>query len=246
MQDVVMILGLPLEGHPAPKLEDGDNSKKTSGHFVNTFLLPDASGNTMSWMVLPLLGQDWDNIRLYSWGLAVLAWLYKQLYEACRRTARDSNVGGERYKETDWRLKHAQYLIQWENRQRCDAEDGPYIPNNEYIQWYYAYTRTKVKPSSSNVPIKDAPSDSSDDILDEYNTVTRYGTQPERATLHDYMSEDDNPTYGEELEMSGMFDAPHVTQTQGESSQLNPATPGRVARQRLPRQLEWHGGPLTY
>lgn len=162
--------------------------------------------------------------------------------------------------------------------------------------------RNKVKPSWSNVPIEDAPSDSSDDIADVYDTVTRYGTQPERAPLNDYMgqqlarlsnevgmvmeravgsgdgllrqfaervrksckrmsmrmncmsssdvhyggngqgpswrsrgkapaspqasedsegeqSEDDDPTYGEELEISVMIDAPPVTQTQGESSQ---------------------------
>jgi hypothetical protein len=33
-------------------------------------------------MVLPLLGQDWDNIRGYSWGSVVLAWLYRQLCDA--------------------------------------------------------------------------------------------------------------------------------------------------------------------
>nr|TKW28357.1 hypothetical protein SEVIR_3G312900v2 [Setaria viridis] len=138
----------------------------------------------------------------------------------------------------------------WENRQRCDPEGGPYWrvgPNNEYIRWYCTSTRTKVKPAWSNVLIEDAPSDSSDDIADVYDTVTRYGTQPERAPLHDYMrvqkscrrmvmrmncmsssdvhhggngqasedsegeqSEDDDPTYGEELEISGMIDAPPV------------------------------------
>ncbi|RCV21804.1 hypothetical protein SETIT_4G167000v2 [Setaria italica] len=87
----------------------------------------------------------------------------------------------KRYKENDWKVKHAQYLIMWENRQRCDPEDGPYWragPNNEYIRWYCTSMRTKVKPSWSNVPIEDAPSDSSDDIADVYDTVTRYGTQP--------------------------------------------------------------------
>nr|XP_034601262.1 uncharacterized protein LOC117861840 [Setaria viridis] len=192
--------------------------------------------------------------------------------------------------------------------------------------------RTKVKPSWSNVPIEDAPSNLSNDIAVVYNTVTCYGTQPERAPLHDYMgqqlarlankadvvmertvrsgdgvlrqfvervrkrcrrmamrmncmsstdvhhggngqgtssgsrqtplvtsprtaspstaagpsrrsrgkapassqaseesegnqSEDGDPTYGEELEMSGMIDAPPVTQTRGESSQeLAPRT----------------------
>uniref|UniRef100_K3Y2N5 Aminotransferase-like plant mobile domain-containing protein n=1 Tax=Setaria italica TaxID=4555 RepID=K3Y2N5_SETIT len=96
----------------------------------------------------------------------------------------------KRYKENDWKVKHAQYLIMWENRQRCDPEDGPYWragPNNEYIRWYCTSMRTKVKPSWSNVPIEDAPSDSSDDIADVYDTVTRYGTQPKRAPLHDYM-----------------------------------------------------------
>ncbi|RCV21765.1 hypothetical protein SETIT_4G163900v2 [Setaria italica] len=84
----------------------------------------------------------------------------------------------KRYKENDWRLKHAQYLIQWENRQRCDPEDGPYWrarPNNEYIRWYCASMRTKVKPSWSNVPIEDAPSDSSNDIADVYDTVLAGG-----------------------------------------------------------------------
>uniref|UniRef100_K3YCS2 SWIM-type domain-containing protein n=1 Tax=Setaria italica TaxID=4555 RepID=K3YCS2_SETIT len=209
-------------------------------HFVSTFLLPDAAGNTVSWMVLPILGQVWENIAVYSWGSAALAWLYRQLCEACRRTARDSNVGGDgelwrcttpmilyyvvefhmphrvmrqfgrmqpcpplelstsqqlhsidrrkRYKENDWRLKHGQYLLLWQNKQGCDPEGGPYWrPNNEYIRWYCTSMRTKVKPSWTNVPIEDAPSDDDADIADVYDTVTRHGTQPECAPLHDYM-----------------------------------------------------------
>uniref|UniRef100_K3ZZK0 Aminotransferase-like plant mobile domain-containing protein n=1 Tax=Setaria italica TaxID=4555 RepID=K3ZZK0_SETIT len=261
-------------------------------HFVSTFLLPDAAGNTVSWMVLPILGQVWENIATYSWGSAALAWLYRHLCEACRRTARDSNpwhrdnalptfyhvwkhvrpVRGnpdrryraytnefdvltqhqvewkpydreqlshivfsptcyrdkravefhmphrvmrqfvrmqpcrplelstsqqlhsidrrKRYKENDWRLKHAQYVLLWQNKQGCDPEGGPYWrPNNEYIRWYCTSTRTKVKPSWTNVPIEDAPSDDDADIADAYNMVTRHGTQPERAPLHDYMGQ---------------------------------------------------------
>ncbi|XP_072148053.1 protein MAIN-LIKE 2 [Setaria viridis] len=129
MQDVAMVLGLPLEGLPVtgiiqsenwrdmvelhigirpPEPEEGDNSKKTSGvssawlreqfsvcppgvtdkvverhacvwlwHFVSTFLLTDVVGNTVSWMGLPILGQNRDNIRGYSWGSTVLACLYR-------------------------------------------------------------------------------------------------------------------------------------------------------------------------
>jgi hypothetical protein len=71
-------------------------------HFVATFLLPDDAGNTVSWMVLPLLGQDWDNIRSYSWGSAVFAWLYRQLCDACRRSGRDANLGGRTYLLQFW------------------------------------------------------------------------------------------------------------------------------------------------
>jgi hypothetical protein len=47
----------------------------------------------MSWLVLPLLGQDWDNVYSYSWGSVVLAWLYRQLCDACRRSGQDANLG---------------------------------------------------------------------------------------------------------------------------------------------------------
>uniref|UniRef100_K3ZZ77 SWIM-type domain-containing protein n=1 Tax=Setaria italica TaxID=4555 RepID=K3ZZ77_SETIT len=94
------------------------------------------------------------------------------------------------YKENDWRLKHGQYLLLWQNKQGCDPEGRPYWrPNNEYIRWYCTSTRTKVKPSWTNVPIEDAPSDDDADIADAYDTVTRHGTQPERAPLHDYMGQ---------------------------------------------------------
>jgi hypothetical protein len=71
-------------------------------HFVATFLVPDVAGNTVSWMVLPLLGQDWDNIRGYSWGSTVLAWLYRQLCDACRRSGRVANLGGCAYLVHIW------------------------------------------------------------------------------------------------------------------------------------------------
>ena len=146
MEDVAMILGLPLEGIPVTGIIDSDNwrdmveqliglrppappegvrDRKTSGvssawlkanfnhcpqaadeatveryarvwlwHLLSGFLFPDASGNTVSWVILPILGQMWEIIRVYSWGSAVLAWLYRQLCDACRRSGDDSNLGG--------------------------------------------------------------------------------------------------------------------------------------------------------
>jgi hypothetical protein len=71
-------------------------------HMVASFLLPDASGNTVSWMCLPQLREEWENIALYSWGSATLAWLYHQLCEACRRASPTSNLGGCTYLLQIW------------------------------------------------------------------------------------------------------------------------------------------------
>ena len=37
---------------------------------------------------------DWDTAGFYSWGCAVLAFLYRQLCEACRRTSQNGSIGG--------------------------------------------------------------------------------------------------------------------------------------------------------
>ncbi|CAO2164020.1 unnamed protein product [Urochloa humidicola] len=63
-------------------------------HMLAGFLFPDSSGNTISWMWLDVIGHDWESLRTYSWGLAALSWLYRQLCEACRRTGENSNLGG--------------------------------------------------------------------------------------------------------------------------------------------------------
>ena len=154
LQDVAMILGLPLEGNAVtgmiqsdgwrdmvqaqvgirpPEPPEGVKDRKTSGvssawlkenfnhcpqgapqelverharvwvwHLFGGFLFPDGSGNTISWMVLPILGQQWENIAQYSWGSATLAWLYRQLCDACRRVASDSNLGRRAYLLQIW------------------------------------------------------------------------------------------------------------------------------------------------
>ena len=46
-------------------------------HFINAFLLPDTSSNTIGLSILLILNQNWDNIRLNSWRSAVLSWLHR-------------------------------------------------------------------------------------------------------------------------------------------------------------------------
>ncbi|CAO2161607.1 unnamed protein product [Urochloa humidicola] len=147
MEDVAMILGLPIEGQAVtgtlspngwrdrvellvgvrpPEPPEGTKDKKTTGvssgwlaenfghppaagvadgvvkryarvwlwHMLAGFLFPDGSGNTIPWMWLDILSQPWDTLRNYSWGSATLAWLYRQLCEACRCTGGTSNLGG--------------------------------------------------------------------------------------------------------------------------------------------------------
>jgi hypothetical protein len=75
-------------------------------HMVAQFLFLDASRNTVSWMVLPQLHEPWKNIVQYSWGSATLAWLYRQLCEACRRAQPNSNLGGCTYLLQIWIWEH--------------------------------------------------------------------------------------------------------------------------------------------
>ncbi|TVU26210.1 hypothetical protein EJB05_28747, partial [Eragrostis curvula] len=62
-------------------------------HMFGTVLFPDGTGDAASWMYLPCL-LDWDAAGQFSWGSAVLAFLYRQLCEACRRTKPRSSLGG--------------------------------------------------------------------------------------------------------------------------------------------------------
>ena len=52
-----------------------------------------SAGDNASWMYLLCL-TDWDTAGFYSWGSAVLAFLYRQLCEACRRTSQNRSIGG--------------------------------------------------------------------------------------------------------------------------------------------------------
>ncbi|OEL29925.1 hypothetical protein BAE44_0009056, partial [Dichanthelium oligosanthes] len=62
-------------------------------HMVGGFLFPDASGNTVSWLMMPFLGLPWDEVATYSWGSATLSFLYRQLCDACTRTSAAPNFG---------------------------------------------------------------------------------------------------------------------------------------------------------
>jgi hypothetical protein len=75
-------------------------------HLVGSFLMPDSSGNTLSWMTVPIMRQNWEEIGLYSWGSATLAWLYRQLCEACKRSEKTSNIGGCSYFLQIWIWEH--------------------------------------------------------------------------------------------------------------------------------------------
>ena len=97
----------------------------------------------------------------------------------------------KRYNENDWRVKHALPLAQWDQKQRMAPESGAAHRHNhykEYLRWFHSVARVSVKPPRSNEPIEDrTDTDDDDDIVDEYNDITREGVQPERGPLQNYM-----------------------------------------------------------
>ncbi|CAN6381927.1 unnamed protein product [Urochloa humidicola] len=85
---------------PPPDANDGVVERYARAwlwHLVAGFLFPDSSGNTISWMWVPIIGEQWENIALYSWGSAALGWLYRQMCDACRRSGDSANLGGCAY-----------------------------------------------------------------------------------------------------------------------------------------------------
>ncbi|CAN6200537.1 unnamed protein product [Urochloa humidicola] len=62
-------------------------------HLFGCILFPDGTGDAASWMYIHCL-TDWDQAGMYSWASAVLAFLYRHLCEACRRTSTTGSLGG--------------------------------------------------------------------------------------------------------------------------------------------------------
>jgi len=93
----------------------------------------------------------------------------------------------------NWIQKHDAYIVLWNNRQASRMyylagpvhRPGPYI---EYLRWLQQNSRLSIKPPFSEEHIANLPdSDDDNEIIDEYDNMTREGTQPQRAPFQNYM-----------------------------------------------------------
>ena len=88
-----------LEREFAQCLEEAD--EETVGYYCRAWILhlfgcvlfPDAMGDNASWMWIHCLS-NWDQAGQYSWGSAVLCFLYRQLCEGCHRSMANPSLGG--------------------------------------------------------------------------------------------------------------------------------------------------------
>ncbi|KAF8674437.1 hypothetical protein HU200_048271 [Digitaria exilis] len=84
---------------------------------------------------------------------------------------------------------HQSYVNAWDARagnivHGCALHrEGGYA---RYLDWLKENTRLKLKVAMVGHQIEDLPSDP-EDVFDEYDEVTRKGTQPERGPLQDYI-----------------------------------------------------------
>ncbi|KAM0823293.1 hypothetical protein ACQ4PT_070966 [Festuca glaucescens] len=72
-------------------------------YVISRTLFADSGGRTAQWMwlkALTVLEHKW------SWGSAALAYLYRQLDDACRRVANDSGIGGPLLLLSVWSWEH--------------------------------------------------------------------------------------------------------------------------------------------
>ncbi|CAL5068363.1 unnamed protein product [Urochloa decumbens] len=89
----------------------------------------------------------------------------------------------------DWALKHQGHVNAWNARAGnlvyggAMHRDGPY---QAYLDWLKANTRLKLKVAMDAQHIEDLPSNP-EDVFDEYDDLTRKGTQPQWGPLEDYI-----------------------------------------------------------
>ncbi|KAK3164152.1 hypothetical protein QOZ80_1AG0013360 [Eleusine coracana subsp. coracana] len=169
-------------------------------HFVASFLFPDGSGNIVSWICLPYLTKPWDELPNYSWGSAILAWLYRQLVDRRKEKGR-----------VEWANTYQAWLLLWNNRHEKAVHylSGPVHrpgPYKEYLLSLYSLSRLKIRPSLNVAFIAELPdSDTDEEIVDEYDEATRTGRQLERAPFEDY---------ADTIGLFQLRDAPDVEGTQ--------------------------------
>jgi hypothetical protein len=98
----------------------------------------------------------------------------------------------KRYKENDWRVTHAAFLANWDRREQYQEEvsNGPMHRGSEYkkyLDYFRQQSRVELRPHRDDRPIEQLPDSDDDELADEYDTMTREGTQPDRAPFEHYM-----------------------------------------------------------
>ncbi|KAK3123049.1 hypothetical protein QOZ80_8AG0623020 [Eleusine coracana subsp. coracana] len=93
----------------------------------------------------------------------------------------------------NWPEKHPLHLWVWSQHTQLHYQDGPaHSPSAfaEYLRWLHGHSRLILKPPvvADNLGEED-PEDADLDTVDEYDLMTRQGSQPERAPLHNYMAQ---------------------------------------------------------
>ncbi|WVZ83697.1 hypothetical protein U9M48_030818 [Paspalum notatum var. saurae] len=89
-------------------------------------------------------------------------------------------------------------LHRWDMRERVPVEHGEAHDKGyfvEYLRWWQAHARVRLRTTADHRPICEVDSDESD----KYDTRTRQGRYPERAPIEDYVVEvegGDSPTFG--------------------------------------------------
>ncbi|CAN1157693.1 Protein MAIN-LIKE 2 [Linum perenne] len=112
--------------------------------LLGALLLADRTGDLIPVHLLRLIG-DSAVASTFSWGSAVLAWLYKAMGRAAFFTA-----GSQRGTVHDWGARYREYLRLWEQRDQHIAEGevraDPLIHHfhDEYDEWYRRRTRLAI------------------------------------------------------------------------------------------------------
>ncbi|KAE8797831.1 serine/threonine-protein phosphatase 7 [Hordeum vulgare] len=177
-------------------------------YVISRTIFVDDTGKNAPWMWLKAL-TVFDN--KFSWGSAALAYLYRQLDDACRMTTKDGGVGGcgmtaiwcraelwlgrrRQRKIKDWHNHHKSYAIMFEQSvqaasgiQRTQHRQHCPLAFNNYLRWFQESTRVEIYPPAYEEDILEEPTEYDALAQGDHNKLIREGYQTSFAPVLNFV-----------------------------------------------------------
>ncbi|KAE8784886.1 mutator protein [Hordeum vulgare] len=160
-------------------------------YVISRTIFADGTGKNAPWMWLKAL-TVFDN--KFSWGSTALAYLYRQLDDACRRTTKDGGVGGCMLLLSVWSWERLPGPVggSFSLEGSFEHTTNPVPPAcplafNNYLRWFQESTRVEICPPAYEEDILEEPTEYDALAQGDYNKLIREGYQTSFAPVLNFV-----------------------------------------------------------